>query len=270
MVVDLGAIEFNSAPLPVELIAFTASSLSSSIQLDWVTASEIDLSGYSVLRSTDGEVFTERSPRRLPWASGDYAYTDRAVLPGQTYYYQLRSEDFDGTTYLLRRSRRHARGRRLPSLTAFPATSIRTQPRGGATSRCCRAKVPAPCTRPSSTRPVVPSSSGPSPPTVSTASTSVTSRTATTCYASAKEIARSRAQSSYSIRKDYRAWSMEHRCSSYDSRGIHAPCSMLHAPKTSSLGPRWRLSVPRRRLLGFPAPQPRGWPRSSLRRRRAG
>ncbi len=96
--VDLGAIENGGAPLPVELLSFAAEPQFSGIQLEWSTASEVDLEGYRILRSTDGIDFVEIGDAPAT-GSGDYFYTDRAVVPGRTYYYQLRSVDLDGTSY---------------------------------------------------------------------------------------------------------------------------------------------------------------------------
>ncbi len=96
--VDLGAVESAFAPLPVELISFNATALKASIRLDWVVGSEIDLAGYRLLRRKPSGGFDEVV--FVPaMENGSYYYEDAAVIPGETYYYQLVSEDFDGTTY---------------------------------------------------------------------------------------------------------------------------------------------------------------------------
>lgn len=96
--VDLGAIESSFAPLPVELISFEATALESKIFIGWKVASEIDLAGYKLLRRNPAGGFDEVV--FVPaMESGSYSYEDVAVIPGQTYYYQLISEDLDGTTY---------------------------------------------------------------------------------------------------------------------------------------------------------------------------
>jgi predicted outer membrane repeat protein len=96
--VDLGAVESSLAPLPVELISFKAEALKSSIRLDWVVASEVDLAGYRVLRRDPAGGFDEVI--FVPaMENGSYYYEDDAIIPGETYYYQLVSEDLDGTTY---------------------------------------------------------------------------------------------------------------------------------------------------------------------------
>ena len=96
--VDLGAVESSFAPLPVELLSFKATALKSSIRLDWIVATEIDLAGYRLLRRDptggfDKVVFVPAMD------NGSYFYEDDAIIPGETYYYQLVSEDYDGTTY---------------------------------------------------------------------------------------------------------------------------------------------------------------------------
>ena len=97
--VDLGAIESGSSPLPVELLSFTATAAGTTVDLHWVTASEVDLEGYHLLRSTDGGTLEEIA-EVLAMGSGKYGFQDRSVVAGTTYYYQLRSQDFDGTSYL--------------------------------------------------------------------------------------------------------------------------------------------------------------------------
>ncbi|MFK8057478.1 MAG: T9SS type A sorting domain-containing protein [Saprospiraceae bacterium] len=96
--IDLGAVESSLAPLPVELISFEAKALDTKIRLDWKVASEIDLDGYKLLRRDPTGGFDEVV--FVPaMESGSYFYEDAAIIPGQTYYYQLVSLDLDGTTY---------------------------------------------------------------------------------------------------------------------------------------------------------------------------
>lgn len=96
--VDLGAVESSSAPLPVSLIRFVAKPTGMSVQLDWLVASESNLSGYRLMRSDDAKSFVEVA--QIPaMGEGDYGYRDQAVLAGALYYYRLVSEDFDGTSY---------------------------------------------------------------------------------------------------------------------------------------------------------------------------
>ena len=88
----------NFAPLPVELIEFTALPLNNQIQLDWETVAEEDNSGFYVERSSasssDWEElgFVPATGR----TSGRYAFTDQTVRAGIDYYYRLRQVDVDG------------------------------------------------------------------------------------------------------------------------------------------------------------------------------
>ena len=96
-VVDLGATEFQS-PVPVTLVSFAAAAHAEAVAVTWASALEEDLSHYDLLRSRDGVAFA--TVATLPAiGAGDYAYDDTALEPGATYYYRLRSVDFDGTTY---------------------------------------------------------------------------------------------------------------------------------------------------------------------------
>ena len=98
-IVDLGAVESPFAPLPVDLVSFAAEAGPSRTQVVWTSATELNLSGYQLLRSADGETFSEVT--FVPAMElGSYSFTDRGVADGQTYYYQLVSVDLDGTTYL--------------------------------------------------------------------------------------------------------------------------------------------------------------------------
>ncbi len=98
-IVDLGALESNSAPLPVELIDFSVEAIGKILHLQWLVASEVRLESYRLERSIDGENFQEIT-EVLAMGAGRYGFDDRAALAGQRYYYRLRSVDFDGTDYL--------------------------------------------------------------------------------------------------------------------------------------------------------------------------
>lgn len=77
----------------VELTSYTATGLSNAILVRWETASETDMQGFYVNRSTDP---TGPFPHQSGFvaAQGDlagfsYAFTDTAVVSGTVYYYQL-------------------------------------------------------------------------------------------------------------------------------------------------------------------------------------
>jgi hypothetical protein len=84
--------------LPVELISFGAKSKQSFIQLDWITATEINNEGFEIQRSVDGENFTS-----IGWVYGngstteiiEYKFKDNEPMQGINYY-RLKQIDFDG------------------------------------------------------------------------------------------------------------------------------------------------------------------------------
>jgi hypothetical protein len=89
----------RESTLPITLISFTGKYVSKAVQLNWVTASEINVKGFEIERSEDGKSITT-----LPTFTnaGKYQYTlvDRGVLPNKVYYYRLKTIDLDGTIQL--------------------------------------------------------------------------------------------------------------------------------------------------------------------------
>lgn len=94
---------FNySAPivsLPVKLISFNAFLKNNQVDLKWVTASEINVSHFSIEKSYDGLNYSEAG---LVFAYGNtseqknYSFTDRNInTPSGMIYYRLRSVDID-------------------------------------------------------------------------------------------------------------------------------------------------------------------------------
>ncbi len=88
--------------VPVELTAFTATSIGNNVSLNWSTATEINNSGFEVERASS-------SPRQEVWekigfvqGSGtttlaqQYSFVDKNVSAGR-YNYRLKQIDFDGT-----------------------------------------------------------------------------------------------------------------------------------------------------------------------------
>jgi hypothetical protein len=90
----------NNAPLPVELISFTATPINNQyIRLDWATALEINNDGFELQRSTDAQSWTN-----ITWIDGNdnstitqfYNHNDMQVAQNITYYYRLKQIDNDG------------------------------------------------------------------------------------------------------------------------------------------------------------------------------
>jgi hypothetical protein len=86
--------------LPIELTSFTAEVVRDGVQLDWITATELDNDLFVVERSTDGEAFHTIGTLEGAGTSHQeihYAFMDRAPLQG-TAYYRLKQVDFDGAS----------------------------------------------------------------------------------------------------------------------------------------------------------------------------
>jgi len=86
-----------NAPLPIELINFSASSNNGFVALNWTTSSETNCNEYQILRSTDGITFDAIG--LIPGggtSSNDlqYHFVDDAPYVG-TAYYQLKQFDYD-------------------------------------------------------------------------------------------------------------------------------------------------------------------------------
>lgn len=82
------------APLPVQLVSFTAEPAAGAVALRWRTAQEVNAARYEVERSADGQLFSPLSqqPARGP---GAYTASDKA-RPGPQYY-RLRLVDADAS-----------------------------------------------------------------------------------------------------------------------------------------------------------------------------
>lgn len=89
----------EGAPLPVELVFFSARVQEGEVRLAWRTASEINSWYYSVEHSTDGRRFSEVGDLDAAGFSHhniDYSFNHRPV-GGGTQYYRLKMVDLDGT-----------------------------------------------------------------------------------------------------------------------------------------------------------------------------
>jgi hypothetical protein len=87
------------APLPVELLDFTAHAENRTARLAWTTASEKNSARFEVERSPDGLTFAkigEVAAAGNSTAARTYAYRDAAAPAGQLYY-RLRQVDLDGS-----------------------------------------------------------------------------------------------------------------------------------------------------------------------------
>ena len=86
-----------SAPLPVELTAFTAERDGDDVRLAWATASETDHRGFEVQRSVDADAWSAIAfVDGMGDLGGEYAYLDHDAPPAATVYYRLLQIDDDG------------------------------------------------------------------------------------------------------------------------------------------------------------------------------
>jgi hypothetical protein len=95
----IGAYEYDSATLPVELLTLTAIVDNRDVRLNWTTATELNNAGFDIERkSAAAESWT-----KIGYVEGngttntpkDYSYTDRGLTTGK-YNYRLKQNDFNG------------------------------------------------------------------------------------------------------------------------------------------------------------------------------
>jgi hypothetical protein len=97
-IIDLGAYENETAPMPVELLNFTAQSENNQAKLKWTTASETNNKEFIVSRSADKKAFTEIGKVAGAGSSSiskDYTFYDTNPENGINYY-RLEQMDIDG------------------------------------------------------------------------------------------------------------------------------------------------------------------------------
>ncbi len=101
--VTIGGAGGADNPLPVSLTAFTGRAVSTGIELNWLTISEIDNAGFAVLRN--GEPIASYQTISSLQGQGTtvnetrYTFIDNGVQIGSTYTYRLRSFDLNGTLH---------------------------------------------------------------------------------------------------------------------------------------------------------------------------
>ncbi len=101
---EVGAFEFNSAPLAVTLAAFEATPVANGVSVTWETASEVGNVGFDVWRGNEATAPTDRLnteliPSQSPGGGQGAAYEwlDDTAQTGQVYYYWLDAVDVNGT-----------------------------------------------------------------------------------------------------------------------------------------------------------------------------
>ncbi len=102
----LGGGTINGIPVPITLVSFTAQVLphGHGVELEWVTASEINNYGFYVQRAPDTLSAFQRVPNSFLPGHGTtiephtYSFTDTTVTPGR-WAYRLEQLDLDGTVH---------------------------------------------------------------------------------------------------------------------------------------------------------------------------
>jgi hypothetical protein len=85
--------------VPVELVSFNASTDGNSVTLSWITATELNNSGFEIQRSIDAEVWENIGFVRGNGTTTEinyYSYSDENLTEG-SYAYRLKQVDLDGT-----------------------------------------------------------------------------------------------------------------------------------------------------------------------------
>ncbi len=93
-----GTTNFENNPLPVTLVSFEGQVQEDGVELNWVTASEVNNSHFEVERSTDGENFEQIGRVEgfgTTTVTQGYSFMDANTVSGVVYY-RLRQVDFDG------------------------------------------------------------------------------------------------------------------------------------------------------------------------------
>jgi photosystem II stability/assembly factor-like uncharacterized protein len=94
----------NNAGTPVELKSFSCKIINENIELDWVTATEINNKGFEIQRNKTGERSAETEWEEIVFVNGhgtsteenSYSFIDENIYPG-IYNYRLKQIDFDGS-----------------------------------------------------------------------------------------------------------------------------------------------------------------------------
>ena len=97
-IITLGNLNGGTNPLPVQLSKFSGRFIENDVELYWTTASELNNSYFSVLRSADGvnfETLTYVEGAGTKLTESRYSWIDNRPLSGINYY-QLKQTDFDG------------------------------------------------------------------------------------------------------------------------------------------------------------------------------
>jgi hypothetical protein len=96
---EVGIIDVANAPVPVELVSFTANVIDGKVNLTWTTATETNNSRFEVERSSNGVDFAfvgSVKGNGTTTERNTYSFVDNSVNAGK-YTYRLKQVDFDGS-----------------------------------------------------------------------------------------------------------------------------------------------------------------------------
>ncbi|MEP2773855.1 MAG: T9SS type A sorting domain-containing protein [Fulvivirga sp.] len=94
------AVEDGDSPLPVELVSFDARNINNEVEVEWVTASEINNDYFILERSVDSKSFEELAIITGNGTTNEtitYNFTDARPYGGISYY-RITQVDYDGTS----------------------------------------------------------------------------------------------------------------------------------------------------------------------------
>ncbi|OFY65705.1 MAG: hypothetical protein A3H98_12855 [Bacteroidetes bacterium RIFCSPLOWO2_02_FULL_36_8] len=123
------AVGSGTAPLPVDLLFFTAKYIQPVSVIEWATASEKNSNSFSVERSSDNSYFEEIGSVTAKGNSSEqnnYSFTDKTPLSGISYY-RLKQYDTDGSFTYSKTVSIEVKGKTIEIRKIFP------NPMGGET-----------------------------------------------------------------------------------------------------------------------------------------
>jgi hypothetical protein len=91
---SLGPVFYDPVIIPVELVSFAATVAGNTVNLNWITATELNNSGFEIIRNGETAEFVKGSGTTTD--PKEYTFTDRNLKSGK-YHYELIQIDYDGS-----------------------------------------------------------------------------------------------------------------------------------------------------------------------------
>jgi hypothetical protein len=140
----IGTKNISASPLPVELLSFNAVCGDNKVKLNWATASETNNNFFTVLKSTDGTVWSEIS--NVPGAGNsnqiiNYSFTDNDYH-GNIAYYRLKQTDYDGSSTWFNISSVDCNAAEFSQMSVYPNPAVDfLNIRTGSSDHLCDVKI---------------------------------------------------------------------------------------------------------------------------------